>query len=272
MRFLPALLAALFLVPAAAQAQAPAAGDKPAEKAKENAKAAPPAPVKANEPVPEKWHAAMQKQMQAGQKLVQTLTGDIDNDGKAEWIAVSEPTAKRAEYVTLAIFEPAQGKNPPKLRFSQWLKADGAQRAGAIVKPVAPLGNAVVLVASTLSRSGDNQFTAQIYAWNGKTFRPMVPEIINFRSQGGFSIEDLDPSTKGDEIVAWTFLPGENEQLFDLHRYAWQVYKWDGIRFVGPDRESQTDEKLANPEAAGRFVGSKKGDLRRQMPRVAEVP
>jgi hypothetical protein len=214
----------------------------------------------------------MQKQMPRGQKLVQTLTGDIDGDGKPEWIGVGEPTAKRDKFVSIAIFAPAAGKAEPKLRFSQWLELDNAKRAGAVVRKLAPLGNVVVLVASTAARTGDSQFIAQIYAWNGKRFRPMVPELLDFRSQGGFSIEDVDPSTKGDEIIAWTYVLGPNEQLFDLHRYAHKVYRWDGIRFVGPDRESRTAEKLANPEVAGRAVGSKLGDLRRQIPRVAEVP
>ena len=259
MRLFPALVA-LLLAATAGAAKAPAAASAPAKQAAPGAE------------VPPAWHAAMQSQMQSGQQIVQTLTGDLDGDGKPEWIAIGEPTTRRDPHVSVAIFEPAKGKTPPKLRFSQWLEGQSLRRAGAAIRRVAPLGNVLVLVASNAARTGDSQFVAQIYGWNGKTFRPMVPEVIDFRSQGGFSIEDVDPSTKGDEIVAWTYLPGPDEQLFDLHRYAYKVYRWDGIRFVGPDHESRTPGKLANPEAAGTFVGAKKGDLRRQIPRIAEVP
>ncbi|WP_373044918.1 hypothetical protein [Vulgatibacter sp.] len=222
--------------------------------------------------VPKKWHASMQEQMLRDQKLVQTLTGDIDGDGKEEWISVGEPTGKLANNVSIAIFEPAKGKQPPKLRFAQRLQGKGLERAGAVVRKISPIGNGVVLVGAAPSQVGDSDFTLQIYGWNGKMFRPLVPEIIDFRSQGGFSIEDVDPSTPGDEVVAWTYLRGDREQLFDQHHYAYVIYRWDGIRWVGPQRESQSPEKLPGPEAAGRLAGAKKGDLRRQMPRVAEVP
>ena len=222
--------------------------------------------------VPEKWHAALAEQLPSGQRIVQTLAGDVDNDGKDEWIAIGEPTAVPGREVSVAIFSPAQGKAPPRLRFAQRLRGEGLERAGAAVQKVSPIGNALVVVGAAPRSDGDSTFVMQLYAWNGKRFRPVVPERLDFRSQGGFAIENVDPTSKGDEIVRWSYVRGPHEQLFDLHHYETQIYRWDGLRFISPDRPSRTAGQLASPDDAARSLGVKTGDQRRRIPRVAEVP
>jgi hypothetical protein len=234
--------------------------------------ALPAAAQKKQEELPEKWRDAMQERMPREQKIVQTLVGDVDNDGKDEWIAIGESTRLLAGTVSIGIFKPAKGKVAPELRFAQSFRGEGFERAGAVVRSIDPVGNAVVLVAAAPRIDGNSEFTLQIYAWNGERFRPVLPERLTFRSQGGFAIENVDKRAKGDEIVGWTFLQGPNEQLFDHHVYETKIYRWDGIRFVSPDFPSRTAEKMASPDDAAKSLGVTTGDLRRQMPRVAGVP
>ncbi|HWV39402.1 MAG TPA: hypothetical protein VN033_13110 [Vulgatibacter sp.] len=223
-------------------------------------------------PIPERWHDALGKGLPVGQRLVQTLVGDLDGDGKPEWIAVGEPTQRAAKGVSLAIFRPAAGEKPPELRFAQLLQEPSLRVAGAQVMEVRPLGQAVVLVGAEPNRAGDSRFVVEIYAWNGEAFRPMVPQIAEFRSQGGFSIEPGEPPYQGDELVVWTYRLGEDEQLYDWHFYEFKRWRWDGVRFKSETLETVTPEKLPDPDAARRAARAKKPDLRRQMPRVAEVP
>jgi len=260
MRVLTLITALFVAAPAVAQATG---GSKPA---------APQQAEKTPREVPEKWRGEMEKQLLRGQKLVQTLVGDLDGDGRDEWIAVGEPAGEPKHTVSVAIFSPAEGKQGPKLRFAQRVKENGLAVAGAEIRNVAPAGNVIVLAAAAPRADGDSLFRVQMWGWDGKRFRPIVPEGIEFRSQGGFAIEDLDPSRKGDEIAVWTYQLGENEQLFDAHRYVTRIYRWDGLRFVAPDWPDRTAEKLATPDDAARLLGVKTGDLRRRMPRVAEVP
>lgn len=222
--------------------------------------------------IPKAYHKDLQAGLGRDQVLVQTLEADLNHDGKPEWIAIGEPERQPADHVSIAIFEKPKGKAAPELIFGQRLVLQGAQKAGAVVRDIPPIGKSVVLVAAVPSKTGDSMFLAQIYGWHEDGYKPMIPDGIDFRSQGGFSIEDVDPKVKGDEIVSWTWIPGKNEQLFDLHQYAYRIHRFDGLRFVGPDRESRTGEKLPNPDAAAKVAGAKKPDLRRQIPRVAEVP
>lgn len=223
------------------------------------------------EPIPASWHAALGAGLPVGQRLAQTLVSDLDGDGKPEWIAVGEPI-DRAAGVSLAIFTPPAGKKPPELRFAQLLHERGLRLAGAEVMEVRPLGQAVVLVGAEPDKAGDSRFVVDIYAWNGNAFRPMVPEIAEFRSQGGFSIEAGAPPYQGDELVVWTYRLGDDEQLYDRHFYEFKRWRWDGLRFKSETLETVTPEKLPDAEAARQAAGAKKPDLRRRMPRVAEVP
>jgi len=223
------------------------------------------------DPVPARWHANLGAGLPAGQRLVQTLVGDLDGDGKPEWIAVGEPIEQPAG-VSLAIFTPATGKKPPELKFAQLLQERGLRLAGAEVMEVRPLGQAVILVGAEPDKAGDSRFVVDIYAWNGKAFRPMVPEIAEFRSQGGFSIEPGAPPYHGDELVVWTYRLGDDEQLYDLHFYEFKRWRWDGVRFKSESLETVTPDKLPDAEAARQAAGAKKPDMRRRMARVAEVP
>lgn len=270
MKAFAALLAATLALPAAAAA----------EEAKPDP--APRQPIGAAEllpqrEVPKAWHAAMADKLPTGQKLVQTLVGDLDGDGKDEWIGIGEPEGKSVLGVSVAIFHPAQGKKPPELRFAQRLIGEAPEDrrpsvAGASVVRLSPIGQGLLVVAADPRRNGNSRFIVQIYGTRGERFVPLVPEELDFHSQGGFAIEDLDPSTPGHEIATWTYVFGPDEQLFDRHRYRTQIYRWKGRRWVSPDYPDYTSEKLPSPADAARSLGVKGGDMRRLLPRVAEVP
>ena len=230
-------------------------------------------PPKVVGPIPEAHHAALEEGLPRGQRLVQTLAGDLDGDGKPEWVAIGEPTGSGGG-VSVAIFRPAAGRRKPELRFAQLLQHPGIRVAGAEIRKVRPVGNVVVLVGATISRAGDSIFRLELYGWNGEYFRPLVPEEATFRSQGGFSIElsYAPPPVDADEIVVWTYVPDPEEQLYDDHFYTYRRWRFDGLRFVVEDRTHYTETKQPNPAAAGRAAGAKEPDLRRRMERVAEVP
>lgn len=221
--------------------------------------------------IPERFDAALAAGLPQGQVLAQKLAGDLDGDGKPEWVAIGKPVDKPGQ-VSIAIYAPPKGSGAPTLRFSQWLKLDGATEVGAIIRKLPPIGPAVVMVAAAPNPSGDSQFTANIYAYRGKDFRPLVPEALLFKSQGGFAIEDTDPKYPGVELVAWTWLPEEGEQLFDHHRYAWMTWHFDGVRWTSARREQQTEKKFPNPAAAAKGIGLKTGDVRKDIPQLAAVP
>lgn len=221
--------------------------------------------------VPKKYEPELQKALPGGQKVVQTLVADLDKDGKPEWIAVGEPDSSSGE-VSVGIFTPAQGKKGPELRFAQGLRDRLLSTAGATVMDLPLAGKVVVLVGAAPVPSGDSTFVVQMYGWTGSRFKPMIPERLTFRSQGGFAIEDVDPATPGKEIVAWSYERGEREQLHDHHVYEWNQWHWDGLRYTNWRENKKTETKMPNPDAAARAAGVKGGDLRRQMPRVATVP
>lgn len=235
----------------------------------------PPAPAitaKGARPGTPAFHAdALGAGLPHGQRLVQILEADLDRDGKPEWIAIGEPEGA-AEGVSVAIFSAPVGKAPPQLRFAQVLQEQGIRVAGAEVMEVRPLGNVVVLVGADPSVVGDSRFVVDVFGWNGKIFRPMVPETAVFRSQGGFSIEPGAMPYPYDELVVWSYRKGDDEQLYDRHHYEYRRWRWDGVRFKSETLESVTPEKIPSPEEAGIAVGAKKPDLRRRIVRVAEVP
>lgn len=223
----------------------------------------------AAEPAPP---AGLQEGLPPGQKLVQVLRADLDRDGREEWIAVGEPAKARDRGVlSIAIFEVVKGK--PKLAFRQYLETKQASRAGAMVRDVAPVGPVVVLVAADPDPVGnDSTFTLQIFGHHRGAYRPLVPEQPRFASQGGFSFEERMKDAPGQELVLWTYLAGPDEATWDEHRYALQVFHFENGRWVGPDRRTHTEETYPSWEAAAKGLGIQGTDLRRQMPRVAEVP
>ena len=231
------------------------------------------APAGKGPAIPDKWDAALQAGLPAGQVLAQKLAGDLDGDGKPEWVAIGEPKAEPGQ-VSIAIFAAPKAGGAPTLRFAQWLKVERATRAGATIRRVKPVGNVVVLVAAAPEPGGDSAFLANAYAWikDRGDFRPMIPEELQFRSQGGFAIEDFEPATPGDEFVAWTYLPEEGEQLYDHHRYAWKVWRYDGLRWSSDVREKQSADKFADPAAAAKAIGLKTGDVRKTIPGIAAIP
>lgn len=230
-----------------------------------------PPPSRVVGPVPEAHWSTLSAGLPRGQRLVQTLIGDLDGDGKDEWVAIGEPIGT-ADGVSVAIFAPAAGRKPPSLRFAQIFMDRGLAVAGAEIQYVRPVGNVVALVGAAPSRAGDSRFRLELYGWNGTDFRPLVPEEAEFRSQGGFSIEPGESPEEGDEIVVWSYVPDPDELLYDFHHYTWRRWRFDGIRFVVESMTNHTGEKVSDADAAGRAAGAKKPDRRRQIERVAEVP
>jgi hypothetical protein len=229
------------------------------------------APAAKSAPIPDRFDADLQAGLPRGQVLAQKLAGDLDGDRKPEWVAVGEPKDASGQ-VSLAIFAPPKGAGKPTLRFAQWLKLDGATRAGAVIRDLPPVGPAVVLVAAAPAPSGDTVYTANVYALRGKDFRPLVPETLSFHGQGGFAIEDTDPRYPGVELVAWTYLTEDGEQLFDYHRYAWKTWHFDGVRWTDEVREKQTKDKFPNPAAAAKGIGLATGDARKSVPGISSLP
>lgn len=207
-----------------------------------------------------------------GQKLVQTLRADLDRDGREEWIAVGEPArARDCGVVSIAIFDAVKGK--PHLVFRQYFETKQASRAGAIVRDVPPVGRVVVLVAADPDFVGnDSTFALQLYGWRRHAYRPLLPEQPRFTSQGGFTFEDRKKDAPGEELLIWTYLEGPGEATWDEHRYALNVFHFENGRWVGQDQRTQTDESYPTWEAAAKGLGIHGPDLRRQTPRVAEVP
>jgi hypothetical protein len=118
--------------------------------------------------------------------------------------------------------------------------------------------------------AADSRFVVQLYAHSRGQFRPLVPEPAEFRSFGGFGFADVDPAHEGEELVTVSRLLGADERVADPHRYELTRFSFDGRRFVS-GRTIRTPEPLPDAEAATRAAGLP-GDLRRALPRVAEVP
>jgi hypothetical protein len=206
------------------------------------------------------------------QHVVQTLRADLNHDGRKEWIAVGEPDkAHDRGVLSVGIFEDVKGK--PKLAFRQYLETKQATRAGAVVRDVPPVGQVVIVVAADPDADGnDSTFTLQIYGFHAGAYRQLLPEQPRFASQGGFTFEDRMKDAPGLELVVWTYLAGDGEATWDDHRYALDVFHFENGKWVGQDRRTFTDESFPTFEAAAKGLGIQGADLRRQIPRVAEVP
>lgn len=228
------------------------------------------APAGNSPTIPDRWDAQLQASLPEGQVLAQKLVGDLDGDKKPEWVAIGRPVKGQKGRVSIAILAPPKKDGKPTLRFVQWWDVENATEVGAVIRPVKSLGNVVVVVAAVPDPGGDSTFTANIYAWlkSRKDFKPMVPERLFFQSQGGFAIEDFDKKSPGDELVAWTFELGEDEQLYDYHRYNWVVWRFDGLRFKRDDEGTLTETKFPDPAAAAKGIGLKTGDVRKTIPGI----
>lgn len=230
------------------------------------------APLQASKPIPKRYEDSLQKQLPRGQRLVQTLTADLDGDGSEEWIVVGEPTGGAAEGPSLSIFAAPKGKKAPELRWAQHLRDPKLRTSGAAIARMEPVGPVVLWVGAEPFHNGDSRFVVQAVGWVGEDFKPLVPETAEFRSQGGFAIVPAQAPQTGDSLVVWTYVRGENEQLYDLHRYQYRRWHWDGSRFAVENETHLTRAKLPTPDAAGKEAGANGPDLRRQIDRVAEVP
>jgi hypothetical protein len=232
------------------------------------AAAAPPAAPAAEPPPPPEIAEGILPE----QRLVQVLHADLDRDGHKEWIAIGEPMKpKDAGKLSIAIFDEVKGK--PRLQFREYVMTKQCIRAGAIVRDVPPAGPVVVFVAADPDRvANDSTFTLQIYGKRKGHYQNLLPEQPRFASQGGFSFEDRKRDTPGLELVVWTYLLDEGEDITSPHRYALNVFHFQGGRWVGQDRRTHSEEKYASYSAAAQGLKIKNPDLRRQIPRIDEVP
>ncbi len=210
--------------------------------------------------------AALAHVLPSGQSIVQVLLADLDADGGAEGVAISEPSEGAGEIVVTIL---DLSVKPAAVRFQQRLRGAGLARAGAVVRSVDPIG-AVLVVVAAAPATADARFVVQLYAFSRGQFRPLVPEPAEFRSFGGFGFSDVDPARPGEELVTVRRLLGAGERVADPHRYEVDRFSWDGRRFVS-GRTIRPPELFPDAAAATRAAGLE-GDLRRELPRVAEVP
>lgn len=204
--------------------------------------------------------------MPRGQAIVQLFAAELDEEPGAETIALSEPTEGPGELV-VTIFD--RGVKPAAVRFQQRIRGAGLSRVGGVVRRVEPLGPVLVVVGASPA-SADSSFVVQLYAFTRGQFRPLLPAPAEFRSFGGFGFADVVPGSAGEELVTVNRLLGPGERVADPHRYEVLRFAWDGRRFVA-GRTIRSPDLLPDAETANRAAGLP-GDLRRELPRVAEVP
>lgn len=222
------------------------------------------------ETIPTSWHAAIEKDLPRGQTISQTIVADLDGDGAPEWVALTEPD--RRGKVWVHIYSPAQGKTPPKQLWRQPLYGDDYVKIRGFVTEMRPFPQVLVLVASEPFHTGDSRFRVQIVGWQRDTYRQLVPEHAEFRSQGGFSIVDAQKPYTGDALLVWTYVRGDGELLYDYHHYEYARFHYDGFRFAVQDERDRTTRKHPNQESAAVEAGAKGPDLRRRIDGVAEIP
>lgn len=201
-----------------------------------------------------------------GQAIVQLFAAELDEEPGEETIALSEPTDGQGELV-VTIFD--RSVQPAAVRFQQRIRGAGLARVGGVVRRVEPIGPVVVVVGAAPA-SVDSRFVVQLYAFSRGQLRPLLPEPAEFRSFGGFGFADVLPSSPGEELVTVSRLLGPGERAADPHAYELLRFAWDGRRFVA-GRTIRTPVLLPDAVAATRAAGLS-GDLRRELPRVAEVP
>ena len=137
------------------------------------------------------------------------------------------------------------------------LTADDTQIV--LSREVAP-GSYAVMAKLTLTTLGDDSFEFRLM----RDGTAIDFELVDPPATG---VMDLGVSLLGIAVLSE---PGE--LLFDFHHYEARVYRWKGQYFVAQDHPTRLPEKYSDPAKAGAAAGSKVGDWRRQMPRVAEVP
>lgn len=222
------------------------------------------------ETIPDAWHAAIQEQLPRGQTISQTIVADLDGDGAPEWVALSEPHRKGK--VWAHIYRPAQGKTRPELLWRQPLYGEEFSMVRGFVTEMQPFANVLVLVAAEPFHTGDSRFRVQVIGWQRDTYRQLVPEHAEFRSQGGFDIVEAEKPYSGHALLMWTYLREDGELLHDYHHYEYARFHYDGFRFAIQDERDRTRRKHPNPESAAKEAGAKGPDLRRRIDGIAEVP
>lgn len=223
------------------------------------------------EPVPAEWHEAIQRDLPRGQTISQTIVTDLDGDGSPEWIALSEP--QRRDKVWVHIYSPAEGDKPPQRVWRQPLYGENFSMVRGFTAEMRPFPNVLVLVAAEPFHTGDSRFRVQVIGWQRDTYRQLVPEHAEFRSQGGFTIVEADaPYTGQHALLVWTYLREDDELLYDYHHYEYARFHYDGFRFAVQDERDRTKRKHPNPESAAKEAGATGPDLRRRLDGIAEVP
>lgn len=220
--------------------------------------------------VPREWHAFFQSDMPSGQKVAQTIVADLDLDGEEDWIVLSEPTRKGKTWAH--VYTPATQEKYPERKWRAPLFGENFSMIRGFLAELRPFPTVLVVVQAEPFHTGDSRFRVQVIGWHKGMFRQLVPEYAEFRSQGGFTIEEALPGFSGDSILVWTYLREPDELLYDYHRYEYFRFHFDGTRFAVQDQPDVTKEKHPNPESAAKEAGATGPDLRRRVDTIAEVP
>ncbi len=220
--------------------------------------------------IPEEWIPFFEEALLPEQKLAQTVVADLDFDGEDDWIVLSEPRHGNKTWVH--IYEPAKGGEPPKPKWRVPLHGEGFKMVRGFLTEMRPFPQVLVVVQAEPFHTGDSRFRVQVIGWGKGGFRQLVPEHAEFRSQGGFTIEEAKEGYVGDSLLVWTYVREPGELLFDYHYYEYVRFHFDGTRFVVQDEPDRTKVKHSQPESAGVEAGATGPDLRRRVYDIAEVP
>lgn len=220
--------------------------------------------------IPGQWHEAIQKDLLVGQRLAQTIVADLDGDGEEEWIALSEPESKGRVYAQ--IYRQPKGDGALHRVWRQGLYGERFTTVRGFVTELRPFPQVIVAVAAEPFHTGDSRFRIQVIGFHKNSYRQMVPENAEIRSQGGFTIEEAQAPNLGDSLLVWTYVRGTDEMLYDYHFYEYGRFHFDGFRFAGPSYPERTTKKHPDPASAGKEIGATKPDLRRRIDVIAEIP
>lgn len=220
--------------------------------------------------IPEGWLPFFETELATEQEVAQTIVADLDGDGGEDWIVLGE--ARRSRKTWVHVYEPAKGEDPPRRKWRAPLYGDGFTMIRGFVTELRPFPQVLVVVQAEPFHTGDSRFRVQVIGWHKEGFRQLVPEHAEFRSQGGFTIEEAQEGHSGDSLLVWTYLREPGELLYDYHYYEYMRFHFDGMRFAVQDRPDRTKVKHAQPESAGVEAGATGPDLRRRVDEIAEVP
>src|SRR5690606_34934647 len=96
------------------------------------------------------------------------------------------------------IYEPAKGENPPRRKWRSPLIGEKFSMIRGFVTELRPFPQVLVVVQAEPFHTGDSRFRVQVIGWHKDSFRQLVPEHAEFRSQGGFTIEEAAEGHTGD--------------------------------------------------------------------------